>query len=183
MQNFEFFKDLNEEEKNYLLNNSKFVEIPKNFTLFYQGDICSDILLLEEGSVQLLMHGAINEMLPLYEINKGEQCIINTSSALSNTGAIGTAQTKTEIKGWLIPANIIQQLMIKSPSYQKYIFSLFAIKFTALTTLIEDIKFKRLDSRILDFLNFKNWYSFSNLFIISFIKFFMIVLCYLFSDL
>lgn len=93
--------------------------------------------------------------LPLYEINKGEQCIINTSSALSNTGAIGTAQTKTEIKGWLIPANIIQQLMIKSPSYQKYIFSLFAIKFTALTTLIEDIKFKRLDSRILDFLKQK----------------------------
>lgn len=62
MQNFEFFKDLNEEEKNYLLNNSKFIEIPKNFTLFYQGDICNDILLLEEGSVQLLMHGAINEM-------------------------------------------------------------------------------------------------------------------------
>ena len=155
MQNFEFFKDLNEEEKNYLLNNSKFIEIPKNFTLFYQGDIWNDILLLEEGSVQLLMHGAINEMLPLYEINKGEQCIINTSSALSNTGAIGTAQTKTEIKGWLIPANIIQQLMIKSPSYQKYIFSLFAIKFTALTTLIEDIKFKRLDSRILDFLKQK----------------------------
>ena len=45
--------------------------------------------------------------------------------------------------------------MIKSPSYQKYIFSLFAIKFTALTTLIEDIKFKRLDSRILDFLKQK----------------------------
>ena len=155
MQNFEFFKDLNEEEKNYLLNNSKFVEIPKNFTLFYQGDICNDILLLEEGSVQLLMHGAINEMLPLYEINKGEQCIINTSSALSNTGDIGTDQTKTEINGWLIAANSIKQLMIKSPSYQKYIFSLFAIKFTALTTLIEDIKFKRLDSRILDFLKQK----------------------------
>ena len=34
MQNFEFFKDLNEEEKNYLLNNSKFVEIPKKLYTF-----------------------------------------------------------------------------------------------------------------------------------------------------
>ena len=46
--------------------------------------------------------------------------------------------------------------MIKSPSYQQYIFSLFAIKFSALTTLIEDIKFKKLDVRILESLKMKN---------------------------
>ncbi len=69
------------------------------------------------------MHGEINEVIPLYEIQKGEQCIINTSSTLSNTQAIATAQTKTAIKGWLIPSNIVQELMIKSPSYQQYIFS------------------------------------------------------------
>lgn len=46
--------------------------------------------------------------------------------------------------------------MIKSPSYQQYIFSLFSVKFEALTTLIEDIKFKRLDSRVLNFLKQKD---------------------------
>jgi hypothetical protein len=30
------------------------------------------------------MYGAINEIIPLYEIQKGEQCIINTSITLSN---------------------------------------------------------------------------------------------------
>lgn len=156
MQNFEFFKNLNEEDKKFLLNNSKFIEIPKDFTLFYQGDICKDILLLEEGLVQLLIYGTEDEILPLYEVQKGEQCIINTSSALSNTTAIATAQTKTAIKGWLIPASIVQKLMIKSSLYQQYIFSLFTLKFSALTTLIEDIKFKRLDSRVIDYLKHKN---------------------------
>lgn len=33
------------------------------------------------------------------------------------------------------------------------IFSLFTLRYTSLTTLIEDVKFKRLDSRILGFLN------------------------------
>jgi CRP/FNR family transcriptional regulator len=47
-------------------------------------------------------------------------------------------------------------LIVKCPSYQQYIFSLFALKFSTLTTLIEDIKFKRLDSRILDFLKQKD---------------------------
>ena len=156
MKEFDFFERLNKEEQKYLLENSKYIELPKDFTLFYQGDICNEILILKEGIVGLMMYGAINELIPLYEIQKGEQCIINTSSTLSNTTTIATAQTKTAIKGWLIPSNIVKELMIKSPSYQEYIFSLFSIKFSALTTLIEDIKFKKLDTRILEFLKMKD---------------------------
>jgi len=156
MKEFDFFERLSQEEQEYLLKNSKYIELPKDFTLFYQGDICNEILILKEGTVALMMYGAINELIPLYEIQKGEQCIINTSSTLSNTTTIATAQTKTAIKGWLIPASIVKELMIKSPTYQEYIFSLFSIKFSALTTLIEDIKFKKLDTRILEFLKMKN---------------------------
>lgn len=65
MKEFDFYKNLNEEEKKYLLDNSKYVELPENFTLFYQGDTCKEILFLEEGTVQLLMHGEINEVIPL----------------------------------------------------------------------------------------------------------------------
>ena len=156
MKEFDFFKKLTQDEQKYLLENSKYIELPKDFTLFYQGDICNEILILKEGTVALMMYGTIDEMIPLYEIQKGEQCIINTSSTLSNTTTIATAQTKTDIKGWLIPSNIVKELMIKSPSYQEYIFSLFSIKFSALTTLIEDIKFKKLDTRILEFLKMKD---------------------------
>ena len=156
MKNFDFFDKLASDEKKYLIKNSKYVEIPKDFTLFYQGDICREILLLEEGIVQLLIYGSIDEMIPLYEIQKGEQCIINISSTISNSTTIATAQTKTDIKGWLIPSNIVKELMIKSPSYQEYIFSLFSIKFSALTTIIEDIKFKKLDARIFEYLKLKN---------------------------
>ena len=156
MKEFDFFERLSQEEQEYLLKNSKYIELPKDFTLFYQGDICNEILILKEGTVALMMYGSINELIPLYEIQKGEQCIINTSSTLSNTTTIATAQTKTAIKGWLIPSSIVKELMIKSPTYQEYIFSLFSIKFSALTTLIEDIKFKKLDTRILEFLKMKN---------------------------
>lgn len=154
MKEFNFFNKLTEEDKNFLLNNSKYIELPKNYTLFYQGDICNDILLLDEGVVRLSIHGEIDEVLSLYEITKGEQCIVNTSSTLSNTQSIATAETITNIKGWLVPSHISKELIIRSPQYQEYIFSLYSIKFSALTTLIEDIKFKKLDSRIIDY--FKN---------------------------
>ena len=56
----------------------------------------------------------------------------------------------------MIPIDVIQNLIVHSPSYQKMIFSLFTLRYSSLTTLIEDIKFKRLDSRILDFLKSYN---------------------------
>ncbi len=152
MKAFEFYAKLSTEDKQYLESNSKYIEIPQDVTLFYQGDICKDILLLEKGSVKLVIHGQLNEVLPLYEIHEGEQCIINTSSTLSGSETIATAQTITPIEGWLVPQKVSRELMIRSSHYQEYIFSLFSLKFNALTTLIEDIKFKRLDQRVLDYL-------------------------------
>ena len=157
MKNFNFIDKLENSEKQYLLENSKHIELPKNTTLFTQGDTCKEILFLEEGTVKLFMYGEIDEVVPLYEINKGEQCIINISSTLSQTQAIASAQATSDIKGWLIPFAIVKKLMLTSASYQEYIFSLFSLKFRALTTLIEDIKFKRLDTRVLEYLqSFKN---------------------------
>lgn len=156
MKKFGFFNNLNEKDKKYLIDNSKYIEVPKNSILFYQGDICKDILLLEDGKVKLSIYGNIDEVVSLYQISEGEQCIINTSSTLSQTQAIATAQTLTDIKGWLVPQKVSKELMIKSEAYQNYIFSLFSLKFNTLTTLIEDIKFKRLDTRILEYLQNKN---------------------------
>jgi len=156
MQDFEFFEELTSEEKQYLLDNSKEIILPMDYTLFYQGDTCSEILLLQEGKVKLSIHGDLNEVISLYEITSGEQCIINTSSTISNTPAIATAHTVTEIKGRLVPSKVIKELMHQSTSYQQYVFSFFALKFHTLTTLIEDIKFKKLDSRIMSYLKNKN---------------------------
>lgn len=156
MDNFDFFNELTSDDRDYLLKNSKYIEVPKDTTLFYQGDICKDILLLKSGRVKLFIHGEIDETISLYEIEDGEQCIINTSSTLSQTQAIATAVTITDIEGWLIPQKISKELMVRSSFYQEFIFSLFSLKFNALTTLIEDIKFKRLDRRVLEYLKAKN---------------------------
>jgi CRP/FNR family transcriptional regulator len=153
MEAFEFYNQLSDEDKAYLKQHSKYIELPTDYTLFYQGDVCEEILLLQEGCVKLSIHGQLDEVLPLYEIHPGQQCIINTSSTLSHTQAIATAQTMSAIKGWLVPNKVSKELMMRSSAYQEYIFSLFALKFNALTTLIEDIKFKRLDQRILKLLD------------------------------
>ena len=153
MEQFDFFSELDKKELEILKSKSKYVEISKGTILFYEGDICKDILYLIDGNVKLSISTAGSDEIPLYDFCQGEQCIVNIASTLSETKAVATAEASSDIKGWLIPKEVIQELMIHSPAYQKFIFSLFTIRFSALTTLVEDIKFKRLDSRILDFLH------------------------------
>ena len=57
------------------------------------------------------------------------------------------------MRGRLIPARVIKRLVAESPAYQKTEFCLFTLRYSSLTTLIEDIKFKRPSSRILEYLS------------------------------
>lgn len=152
LNEFEFAKALSHEEFEYLMHHAKRVSIPKNTILFYQEDICKDILLLGKGEIELYMYGENDKKIPLYALKEGEQCVINTSSTISQTPAIGTAQSLSDVEGWMVSEEVVKHLMHQSPTYLNYVFSLFTIKLDALATLIQDIKFKKLDSRILEWL-------------------------------
>jgi len=152
LEDFEFAQKLSLEERSYLKTHAKKVSIPKESILFYQDDICKDILLLGKGEIELYMYAENDKKIPLYALKEGEQCVINTSSTISQTPAIGTAQCLSDIEGWLINEEVVKHLMHSSTSYLNFVFSLFTIKLDALATLIQDIKFKKLDSRILEWL-------------------------------
>lgn len=152
LNDFEFAKALNNEEFDYLSKHAKRVSIPKNTIIFYQEDICKEILLLGQGEIELYMYGESDKKIPLYALHEGEQCVINTSSTISQTPAIGTAHSLSDVEGWLISEDVVKYLMHRSSPYLNYVFSLFTIKLDALATLIQDIKFKKLDSRILEWL-------------------------------
>jgi len=71
----------------------------------------------------------------------------------SNTAAIASAETLTDIEGYVISAQSVKVLTRLSDVYQSYLFSLYQLRFEELTGLINDIKFKRLDTRIIEWLN------------------------------
>jgi len=149
---FDFLDDLNEEEKNYLQKHLKPVSIPKNTILFYQGDTTKEILLLTKGSIRLYIQGeGINEI-ELYVLNPMEQCIVNTTSAINLTPAIGSALTLTDIEGYMLDREIVLELMKTNEKYQSYIFSLFTVRLDTLAKLLESIKFKQMDERVFEYL-------------------------------
>lgn len=150
---FPFESSLEEEALTFLEEHAKSISIPKHNILFYQGDICDSVLLLTKGEVRLYIQDEGVESIDLYTLKEGEQCIVNTASSISNTDAIATAETITDIEGYLLEKESIQRLSALSPVYQSYIFSLYTIRMADLAALINDIKFKKLDLRLLEWLH------------------------------
>jgi len=152
LQAFPFEASLDNEAISFLEKHAKAMAVPKNNILFYQGEICDNVLLLTKGKVRLYIQDEGVESIDLYTLNEGEQCIVNTASLLSHTNAIASAETVTDIEGYIIDAQSIKELSALSPAYQSYIFSLYTIRMGDLASLINDIKFKKLDKRIMEWL-------------------------------
>jgi len=149
---YPFFSEMDEEATAFLQAHANPVKVPKGNILFYQGDVCDNVLLLTKGQVRLFMQPDTTEEITLYTLNPGEQCIVNTASTLSQTDAIASAETTTDIEGYLINVANIKKLTQMSSVYQSFVFSLYSMRMGALVALVNDVKFKTLDQRILKWL-------------------------------
>ena len=152
LSTYPFLEQLEPKALQFLNTHIKPIKIPKGTLLFYQGEICNNILWLTSGEVRLYTQSDSIEEITLYTLKAGEQCIVNTASLLSQTDAVASAETTTDIEGYLIDVESVKALSKMSDVYQNYLFSLYQLRFEELTGLINDIKFKRLDTRIIEWL-------------------------------
>ncbi len=153
MQFFPFFDALSNEAQTLLFNHATEVKIPKDTKLFAQGDQCKEILFLVDGSVRVYRLHESGQEITLYFLENGEQCNVNLNSAFTNTPAIGSAVCESAIEGYLLPADVLKTIYAAEAPYQQYVFSLFARRLEGMAGLIEDVRFKKLDHRLLDWLH------------------------------
>ncbi|MEN4053086.1 MULTISPECIES: Crp/Fnr family transcriptional regulator [Sulfurimonas] len=156
LENFSFYEKLDTDILNFLDACLKPVNLKKGATLFFQGDICDSILFLTQGEVRLYISSESADEITLYHLKPAEQCIVNTASALSQTEAIASAVAVTDIQGYILPTKHVKKLAQLSSAYQDYLFSIYTLRMESLARLVNDIKFKTLDERIMDWLNSKH---------------------------
>lgn len=152
MKRFPFYNAMSQEAKVLLETQAMPVSMPAKMELFTQGDNCKDILFLTEGSVRVYRHHESGQEITLYFLEPFEQCNVNLNSAFTNTPAIGTAVSESKIEGFMLPAEVIKKLYTSEFAYQQYVFDLFANRMQGMADLVEDLRFKKMDERLLDWL-------------------------------
>lgn len=154
LDHYQFFQSLEPESLEKVRSEAKHVSFGVGTFLYYQGDINQGILFLNKGSVKVFLHA--DEIgkgeITLYYITPGEQCLVNTLSTISQTPATASAIVDESIDGWLVPASTIRWLIDNSPAYRNFKLSFCAERLTQVMHLVEELRFKRMDQRLLNWL-------------------------------
>jgi len=154
LEEYGFFSSLEPKNRQKIIGDAKAVSLPVGIFLYYQGDVNKGILFLSKGCVKVFLHS--DEVgkgeITLYYITPGEQCLVNTLSTVAHTPAPATAIVDESIEGWLLPYSSIKWLMDNSPAYREFKVDFCAKRLTQIMHLVEELRFKRMDERLLNWL-------------------------------
>jgi len=152
VKEFGFFDKLQESSQEALLKASTFIEVPSGMQLYTQGDVCTDILFLTKGRVRVVRQNENGQSVLLYYFEQGEQCNVNFTSSYNSAPAVGTAIAETKLEGYDIPVELIAKLFVEDKEFQRYVFDQYVKRLDAMASLIEEIRFSSLDTRLLHWL-------------------------------
>lgn len=152
MEVFNFFNTLMPSSQKQLLGASTFIKVPIGTQLYAQGDICSDILFLTKGRVRVVRQHENGQSVLLYYFSQGEQCNVNFTSSYNSAPAVGTAIAETDLEGYDVPVELVAKLFVEDKEFQRYVFDQYVNRLEAMASLIEEIRFLSLDTRLLHWL-------------------------------
>jgi CRP/FNR family transcriptional regulator len=153
------------------MENNNFQPSPKMLTkLFEYGQQKSfkegDVILNENAyikSVPIVISGSMRVMrtdedgreLLLYYIKSGESCIMSFLGGLHDDTSKVKAIAEEAAEVLFVPVDKVREMIKEFPEWTEYIFRLYHKKFEELLAVINDVAFKKLDERLLDFLKKK----------------------------
>lgn len=132
--------------------NGKTVRISQANFISFEGSQCSNLAILINGRARVYKLGENGREITLYRIEKGESCILTASCILSDREFPAFAVAETDIEAFVIPAKTFLDWIGKYRFWQNYVFELVSKRLGAIIAVVEEIAFKRVDTRIASFL-------------------------------
>jgi CRP/FNR family transcriptional regulator len=144
-------KDLKEQ----ILKLAKIAQFPENETLLKPGQYIKVLPFVLSGSIKVIREDEEGNELLLYYIRTGESCAMSLSAYLNHHKCNIKAITTEPSEVMLIPTQYIDDWGRFYPSWQAFIMKLYNHRFEELLQTIDNIAFKKMDERLLQYLNTK----------------------------
>ncbi len=154
LRDYPFFSMLSDEEMEKVESEAKSISLGVGNFLYYQGDVCEGVLFLKRGVVKVYLNAEKigGGEITIYYITPGEQCLVNMISAISQVPTQANAVVDESIEGWLVSRDSLEHLMDTSKAFRDFKISFCATRLNEIFSLMEEVKFKRVDERLLNWL-------------------------------
>lgn len=140
-----------------LIDDSSFSTIMKKNLLkgtkvFDEGDPCGGVAFLLGGCIRVSKVGRNGREVVLYRLRKGDSCILTISSVMGNMSYPASAIVEEDAEVFLLSMQQFKSLMSHNSEIQHYVYKLLSERLLEVMTLIDEIIFKNIDERLLEFL-------------------------------
>jgi CRP/FNR family transcriptional regulator len=122
--------------------------MPAGSVLFEADQPCGGFPLVLEGSVRVAKTAPNGREILLYRVDPGESCILSGSCLLGHAAYSASGVAETDVTVLAIPPALFNELMIEHAPFREYVFGLYGARLAEVMELIEEVAFRRLDTRL-----------------------------------
>jgi CRP/FNR family transcriptional regulator len=130
------------------LAHSREITLPAHSVVFRQGDTCGQYLLVLQGGVKVLTRALNGREIVLYRLGAGDSCVLTTACLFGKTRYPAEGVAESVVTALTMPAGVFHQALQDSGAFREFIFQSFTTHLASVITLIEEVAFGRLDSRL-----------------------------------
>lgn len=131
-----------------LVRNARMVALPRGTTVFSPGQVCPGWILVESGSVRVMMTADTGREILLYRVEPGESCLLTTSCLFGEEPYAATGLTETDVTALVLPASTVFHLVESEPEFRRLVFSGFGQRIGTILKTMEDAIFHRIEPRL-----------------------------------
>jgi len=127
---------------------ARYVRLAPGDFLFREGDATREFAAVGVGSIRVFRIGATGREITLYHVRSQESSLVSMLAVLLATPVIATGQAEVATEAVILPASTLRELVITSDSMRRYFFETVTRGLVEVTTLLEDVAFRTMDSRL-----------------------------------
>lgn len=112
----------------------------------------SDIPLVLNGILKVYRKEESGGEILLYYLEKGETCAMSITCCMERKPSEVKVIAETDVEIWMIPVSHLDQWVAKYPSFRRYVFQAYQMRFDELMQTIDSLVFTNMEERLFKYL-------------------------------
>jgi CRP/FNR family transcriptional regulator len=144
----DFYRDAPPEVQSTISAAARYVKLAPGDVLFTEGEASKLFPAVGVGSIRVFRIGATGREITLYHVKGEQSSLVSMLAALLSRPVIATGQAEVPTEAVLFPAAALREWVITSDPMRRYIFETVTRALVDVTTLLEDVAFRTMESRV-----------------------------------
>jgi len=148
LERFPVLAELPAERLESVLARAVVRRVPAGAVLFDADQPCTGFPLVLAGSARVSKRAANGREILLYRVEAGQSCILSGGCLLGHSDYTATGIAETDITVLNIPPDQFNELLLQCEPFRRYVFGMYGARLSEVMELVEEIAFRRLDTRL-----------------------------------